>query len=74
MFTCGRGQDVLDQALKEWQAKGYDVQGTTADLGDPASYAKLMEAVKTAFGGQLHILVNNVRVCLLLLCVTAAQA
>ena len=63
VYTCGRGQADLDTALKEWQAKGWDVQGSTADLAEPASYAKLIEAVSAAFGGQLHILVNNVHAC-----------
>ena len=46
----------LQAALKEWQGRGWDVQGSVADLADPAAAAELMQNVKLAFGSKLHIL------------------
>ena len=56
VYTCARGSEDLQAALKEWQGRGWDVQGSVADLADPAAAAELMQAVKEAFGSKLHIL------------------
>ena len=56
MFTCARNEGDLQQALQEWQGRGWDVRGCVADLADPAAAGRLVEAVRDAFGGKLHIL------------------
>ncbi|KAG1666969.1 hypothetical protein FOA52_004252 [Chlamydomonas sp. UWO 241] len=60
VFTCSRNAEELEAALGGWKAKGYDVQGCVADVSDAGQRAALVEAVSAAFGGQLHVLVNNV--------------
>ncbi|KAG2501667.1 hypothetical protein HYH03_000170 [Edaphochlamys debaryana] len=60
VYVCGRNAEDLAARLGEWQAAGLDVQGSTCDVSDRAQRTELAERVSGAFGGRLHILVNNV--------------
>ena len=56
VYTCARGAADLEQALKEWRGRGWDVHGSTVDLAESDGPDKLMAAVSAAFGGQLDVL------------------
>jgi len=60
VHTCSRNQEELSQVIQEWTEAGFRVEGTVADVSKEDDRKKLLEAVRTAFGGKLHILVNNV--------------
>ena len=34
VFTCSRDEGELGEALKEWQERGFSVQGCTCDVSD----------------------------------------
>ncbi|KAK9907763.1 hypothetical protein WJX75_009531 [Coccomyxa subellipsoidea] len=60
VITCARSASDVEQATKDWQNKGWKVQGIQADLSTLQGRQKLIEGVIESFGGSLHILVNNV--------------
>lgn len=60
VIVCARRQDKLDAAVDGWRAAGLDVAGVAADVATAAGRAAVIDAVQTAFGGALSILVNNV--------------
>mmetsp|Transcript_9098 Transcript_9098/g.16951 ORF Transcript_9098/g.16951 Transcript_9098/m.16951 type:complete len:235 (-) Transcript_9098:35-739(-) len=51
---------LVDESLKEWNAKGYDVVGEVCDVAQAESRVKLIEQVSSHFGNKLDVLVNNV--------------
>ncbi|MBW2130032.1 MAG: SDR family oxidoreductase [Deltaproteobacteria bacterium] len=57
--VCGRKQEALDEALKEFEEAGFDAMGYRADVGKSDQVKALFEAVIDRCGG-LDILVNNV--------------
>ncbi|KAF2306198.1 hypothetical protein GH714_015226 [Hevea brasiliensis] len=59
VHTCSRNQEELDQCLREWKNKGFDVTGSICDLFHRDQREKLMETVSSIFHGKLNILVNN---------------
>ncbi|KAM7464037.1 hypothetical protein LguiA_032158 [Lonicera macranthoides] len=59
IYTCSRNQDELNERLKEWEEKGYEVSGSVCDLIVREQREELMKAVSTAFNGKLNILINN---------------
>ena len=61
VFTCCRKQDELDKCLAEWTAKGWKVQGVTADVASPDGRAVFLAQLDTWLQGRrLNVLVNNV--------------
>ncbi|URD80920.1 Tropinone reductase [Musa troglodytarum] len=59
IHTCSRNEAELNKSLKEWGAKNFKVTGSVCDVASRADREKLMEDVKSTFGGKLSILVNN---------------
>lgn len=58
IYTCSRNQEELNERLKEWEEKGYEVSGSVCDLIVREQREELMKAVSTAFDGKLNILVS----------------
>lgn len=56
VHTCAR----KEADLREWQAKGFRVTGSTCDVSSPAEREKFMTEVSSVFGGKLDILVSTV--------------
>ncbi|KAI3946659.1 hypothetical protein MKW92_002044 [Papaver armeniacum] len=54
-----RNKDDIDNCLKDWEAKGYQVSGSVCDVSVPAEREELMKIVSTVFCGKLNILVNS---------------
>ncbi|RWV81094.1 hypothetical protein GW17_00057520 [Ensete ventricosum] len=59
IHTCSRNEAELNKCLKEWGAKNFKVTGSVCDVSSQADREKLMEDVKSTFGGKLSILVSN---------------
>ncbi|GBF97432.1 hypothetical protein Rsub_09598 [Raphidocelis subcapitata] len=59
VYIVARRGPETGEAVEEMRARGFDVQGSAADLSDREECAALMEKVKAAFDGELHILVAN---------------
>ncbi|GAX74323.1 hypothetical protein CEUSTIGMA_g1772.t1 [Chlamydomonas eustigma] len=60
IFTCARNEEELSMNLNAWKNKGFNVQGCIADVSIREDRVHLIAKVHEAFGGQLHVLVNNV--------------
>lgn len=60
VFTCARNADKLQELLDHCKQQGWDVQGIVADVAQEEGRQQLMQAASAAFGGVLHVLVNNV--------------
>ncbi|GBF92804.1 tropinone reductase [Raphidocelis subcapitata] len=60
VFICARTADGVAAALAELRAAGVAARGCAADVADRAACEALVASVSEAFGGELHILVNNV--------------
>ncbi|XP_023639765.1 tropinone reductase homolog At2g29290 isoform X2 [Capsella rubella] len=60
VHTCARDETQLQERLREWQAKGFQVSTSTCDVTSREQREKLMETVSSLFQGKLNILVNNV--------------
>jgi Tropinone reductase 1 len=63
VLTCARKEEELQAALAEWAAAGLAVSGIVADVSDRQQAAALVDKAREQFGGQLHVLVNNVSAC-----------
>lgn len=60
VYTCSRAAGDLETCSRQWQGLNYNVQVSVADISLPKDRTELVEKVRKAFHGQLHILVNNV--------------
>ncbi|CAH2060165.1 unnamed protein product [Thlaspi arvense] len=60
VHTCARDQTQLQESLRKWQAKGFQVTTSVCDVSSREQREKLMETVSSLFQGKLNILVNNV--------------
>ncbi|XP_031484856.1 tropinone reductase homolog At5g06060 isoform X1 [Nymphaea colorata] len=60
VHTCSRNEAELKKCLAEWEASGFRVTGSVADVSSRPEREKLLEEVARAFDGKLNILVNNV--------------
>nr|ABW81174.1 tropinone reductase-like protein 11 [Arabidopsis cebennensis] len=60
VHTCARNETQLQERLREWQAKGFQVTTSVCDVSSRDQREKLMETVASLFKGKLNILVNNV--------------
>ncbi|KAL8517523.1 hypothetical protein ACS0TY_015683 [Phlomoides rotata] len=65
IYTCSRNEDELNQRLKEWEGKGFNVKGSVCDLCVRYQREELIKNVSSAFHGKLNILVNNAATTLL---------
>ena len=59
VYTCSRKQDEINECLREWRSKGFQVEGSVCDLSSRPQREKLMETVATFFNGKLNILVST---------------
>ncbi|AEC08242.1 putative oxidoreductase [Arabidopsis thaliana] len=64
IHTCARDETQLQESLRKWQAKGFQVTTSVCDVSSRDKREKLMETVSTIFEGKLNILVNNVGTCI----------
>nr|ABW74581.1 putative tropinone reductase [Boechera divaricarpa] len=60
VHTCARDETQLQESLREWQAKGFQVSTSVCDVSSRDQRLKLMETVCSLFQGKLNILVPNV--------------
>ncbi|KAK8593271.1 hypothetical protein V6N13_043129 [Hibiscus sabdariffa] len=60
VYTCSRNEVELNKCLKEWEGKGFLVNGSVCDASYKDHRQKLMDKVASVFNGKLDILVNNV--------------
>lgn len=60
VYTCSRNEEELNQRLKEWTGKGFNVTGSVCDASSRTQRQELFEKVSYAFSGKLNILINNV--------------
>ncbi|KAL6326806.1 hypothetical protein AAG906_010983 [Vitis piasezkii] len=60
VYTCSRTESKLNNLLRDWNAKGFDVRGSVCDVSDRAQREQLIEKVSSGFNGKLNILINNV--------------
>jgi ketoreductase len=58
VFLCARDADKVAETVKQLQAEGGDVAGTSCDVTDPAQIEAMVEAAEQF--GPVTILVNNV--------------
>ncbi|KAG7568462.1 NAD(P)-binding domain superfamily [Arabidopsis thaliana x Arabidopsis arenosa] len=59
VHTCARDETQLQERLREWQGKGFQVTTSVCDVSSRDQREKLMETVSSIFQGKLNILVNN---------------
>ncbi|XP_010510511.1 PREDICTED: tropinone reductase homolog At2g29360-like isoform X3 [Camelina sativa] len=64
IHTCARDETQLQESLRKWQAKGFQVTTSVCDVSSREQREKLMETVSSVFQGKLNILVNNVGACI----------
>ena len=63
IHTCSRTETELNEYLRDWEGKGFEVTGSVCDVSSRAQREKLMETVSSKFNGKLNILVNKPLVC-----------
>ncbi|XP_020885281.1 tropinone reductase homolog At1g07440-like isoform X7 [Arabidopsis lyrata subsp. lyrata] len=63
IYTCARDESQLNQCLKEWETKGFNVTGSVCDISSRTDREKLLQTVSSLFEGKLNILINNVGTC-----------
>ncbi|KAG7642457.1 NAD(P)-binding domain superfamily [Arabidopsis suecica] len=59
VHTCARNETQLQECVREWQAKGFEVTTSVCNVSSRDQREKLMENVASIFQGKLNILVNN---------------
>ncbi|KAL6146044.1 hypothetical protein ACLB2K_056727 [Fragaria x ananassa] len=59
VHTCARNQEQIDERVREWKSKGFQVSGSVCDLTSKSQREELMRTVSSKFDGKLNILVNN---------------
>ena len=59
VHTCARTESKLNDRLRDWNAKGFDVRGSVCDVSDRAQREQLTEKVSSGFNGKLNILVSS---------------
>lgn len=59
VYTCSRNQTELNERLKEWEEKGFNVSGSVCDLSSRSQREDLMKTVSSVFDGKLNILVSQ---------------
>ncbi|CAI0539918.1 unnamed protein product [Linum tenue] len=60
VHTCSRDGTRLDECLREWKSKGFQVTGSACDVSSRAERENIVKEVFSLFSGKLDILVNNV--------------
>lgn len=57
-YICARDEAVVAETVKALQAKGFDVDGSSCDVGVPAQVEALARRVRDRYG-PIEVLVNN---------------
>ncbi|NJR62363.1 MAG: SDR family oxidoreductase [Cyanobacteria bacterium CRU_2_1] len=60
VMIVGRNEATMAQVLQSWQPQGWKAHGIAADVATASGRQAILSQVKSAFGDQLDILVNNV--------------
>ncbi|KAK8593267.1 hypothetical protein V6N12_045350 [Hibiscus sabdariffa] len=60
VYTCSRNEVELNKCLKEWEGKGFLVNGSVCDASYKDHRQKLMDKVASVFNGKLDILVSSI--------------
>ena len=61
ILTCGRNSHDLQTKLREWNVKGYDIEGVAVDISTASGRFSFADAIRRWLKrDQLDILVNNV--------------
>ncbi|KAI3842528.1 hypothetical protein MKX03_034394 [Papaver bracteatum] len=60
VHITARTENDIEQCLRNWKEKGYQVTGSVCDASLPADREKLIKTISSVFEGKLNILVNNV--------------
>lgn len=60
VLTCARNSTELDNCMKSWKKKGFNVHSVVADLGNDEGIQTVINAVNTKLGGSVDALINNV--------------
>ncbi|KAI3913393.1 hypothetical protein MKW98_003872 [Papaver atlanticum] len=60
VHITARTENDIEQCLRNWKQKGYQVTGSVCDASVPADREKLIKTISSVFEGKLNILVNNV--------------
>ncbi|KAI6671070.1 hypothetical protein NL676_005955 [Syzygium grande] len=60
VYTCSRNEAEINECLKDWKSKGFQVSGSVCDVTSKSEREKLMLIVSSLFNGKLNILINNV--------------
>ncbi|WP_433859352.1 SDR family NAD(P)-dependent oxidoreductase [Streptomyces kronopolitis] len=58
VYVCARREDVLAETIKSLQAKGFDVDGSSCDVGSPEQVRQFVGSAVERYG-TIDILVNN---------------
>src|SRR6266700_3123120 len=58
LVLCARRAEWLDETVREFEAKGFEVKGKTCDVSNPTDVQAVIELARDAFGS-IDILVNN---------------
>ncbi|KAL6340985.1 hypothetical protein AAG906_032097 [Vitis piasezkii] len=56
IHTFSRTETELNEYLRDWEGKGFEVTGSVCDVSSRAQREKLMETVPSKFNGKLNIL------------------
>ncbi|XP_023639769.1 tropinone reductase homolog At2g29300 [Capsella rubella] len=62
IHVCDISEAKLNQSLREWEKKGFQVSGSLCDVSSRPEREKLIQTVSSLFQGKLNIFVNNVGV------------
>ncbi|KAI3871489.1 hypothetical protein MKW98_011544 [Papaver atlanticum] len=60
VHITARNENDIQQCLRNWKEKGYNVTGSVSDASVQADREMLIKTVSSVFDGKLNILVNNV--------------
>ncbi|CAH8264105.1 unnamed protein product [Arabidopsis lyrata] len=59
VHVCDISETLLNQSLREWEKKGFQVSGSICNVSSRSERETLMQTVSSLFDGKLNILVNN---------------
>lgn len=60
VYTCARNEDLLQECVTDWTAKGFRVVGFPADLSSEEGRRGFHDRLQSELNGRLDGLVNNV--------------
>ncbi|ESQ51444.1 hypothetical protein EUTSA_v10017823mg [Eutrema salsugineum] len=60
IHVCDISETMLNQSLRAWEKKGFQVSGSICVVSSRPERETLMQTVSTLLDGKLNILVNNV--------------